>query len=73
MRGQGSLSARSAPQAPQQPQQHDPMFNKGRAFFARLQADAAQEYRNFKKLDEVEMASQIDALSLWRIRGGPQN
>ena len=72
MSSQGSGSARSfssgnapqAPQAPQQPQpqQPDPMFDRGRALFARLQADQAQEYTNFKKLNDVQMTSQINDL-----------
>ena len=72
MSEQGSGSARSfsskntvqASQAPQQPQpqQSDQMFNEGQALFARLRENTAQEYKNFKKLDEVEMRIQIDAL-----------
>lgn len=54
--------AQQAPQAPQQPQQHDPVFNVGQALFARLRANTTQEYKNFKKLDKVEMLSQINAL-----------
>ena len=60
MSGQGSGSTQSyssgnapqASQAPQQPQPQQPdlMFDRGRALFARLQADQAQEYTNFKKL-----------------------
>lgn len=75
MSGQGSSSARSlssgnppqASQAPQQPQpqQPNPMFNEGQALFARLRENRTQEYENFKKLNEVEMCSQIDALKSW--------
>ena len=66
MSGQGngstrSLSVENAPQAPQQqeqpqPQQPHPNFNRGRTTFDRIRADEAQEYKNFKNLDETEMA-----------------
>ena len=47
-----SGNAQQAPQAQQQPQQPSARFIRGRAFFARLQANEAQEYRNFKRLGE---------------------
>jgi len=57
-----SFSSGNAPQAPQQPQQHSPMFNEGKALFEQLQENRVQVYRNFTKLDNKEMAAQIDAL-----------
>ena len=56
-----SLSSGNAPQAPQ-PQQHPSMFDEGRALFVRLQENRLQEYKNFKKLDDDVMTSQINAL-----------
>jgi hypothetical protein len=38
------------------------MFDEGRVLFVRLQENRIQEYKNFKKLDDIEMGSQIDAL-----------
>lgn len=55
--------ATQALQQPQiQPQQPDPMFDRGRALFTRLQANDVQEYENFIKLNDVQMTSQISAL-----------
>ncbi len=66
MSGLGSssqaLSSGNVPQAQQAPQQHDPIFKQGQAFFARLQENGAQEYKNFKKLDTTSMFCLTDAL-----------
>ena len=80
-----SFSSGNAPQVPQQPQpqpqpqlqpqpqQPSPTFNRGRALFARLQADEVQEYKKFRKLDDNQMICQLNALQHWMNLDGPQN